>query len=55
MSRNKRKTSAWQAIAVTTICVLFVMTALVGLYKCFSQEPTLDNAPPLTGDPAAPQ
>ena len=43
MSRNKRKTSAWQAIAVTTICVLFIMTALVGLYKCFSQEPTLED------------
>ncbi len=57
MSRNKRKTSAWQALAVTTICVLFVMTALVGLYKCFSQEPTLKDSttPALNGDPSAPQ
>ena len=39
MSRNKRKTTALQAIAVTTVCLLFVTTALVGLYKCFSQEP----------------
>ena len=51
MSRNKRKTSAWQAIAVTTICVLFVMTALVGLYKCFSQEPTLRPSGPAAPDP----
>lgn len=45
MSRNKRNPSALQAVAVTTICILFVMTALVGLYKCFSQEPALKDAP----------
>ena len=39
MSRNRRHTSAPQAAAVLTVCVLFVMTALVGLYKCFSKEP----------------
>ena len=44
MSRNKRKTSALQAVAVTAICVLFVMTALVGLYKCFSKEPVQKDA-----------
>ena len=49
MSRNKRKTSALQAVAVTTISALFILTALFGLYKCFSQEPTLR-----TSGPAAP-
>lgn len=49
MSRNKRKTSALQAGAVATISALFILTALFGLYKCFSQEPTLRG-----GDPAAP-
>ncbi len=40
MRRNKRNTSAPQAAAVLTVSVLFVMTALLGLYKCFSKEPT---------------
>ncbi|MBD5153734.1 MAG: LCP family protein [Oscillibacter sp.] len=40
MRRSKRKTSGLQAAAVAAICILFVMTALVGLYKCFSKEPT---------------
>lgn len=40
MRRNKRKTSGPQAAAVAAVCVLFVMTALIGLYKCFSKEPT---------------
>ncbi|MDE7245493.1 MAG: LCP family protein [Oscillospiraceae bacterium] len=39
MSRNKRHTSAVQAVSVVTICTLFILTALVGLYKCFSEEP----------------
>ena len=26
-----------------TVCALFVLTALVGLYKCFSQPPTLPS------------
>ena len=57
MSRNKRKTSALQAVIVTAVCALFVMTALVGLYKCFSKEPVQkDGAPPgQGGDPAASQ
>ena len=57
MSRNKRKTSALQAVIVTAVCALFVMTALVGLYKCFSKEPIQkDGAPPgQGGDPAASQ
>ena len=51
MSRNKRKTSALQAVAVTTISALFVLTALFGLYKCFSQEPTLRPSGPAAPDP----
>jgi len=39
MRRVKRRTSALQAAAVAAICILFVTTALVGLYKCFSKEP----------------
>ena len=38
MRRNKRKTSGAQAAAVAAICILFVMTALLGLYKCFSKD-----------------
>ncbi len=56
MSRNKRKTTALQAIAVTTVCLLFVTTALVGLYKCFSQEPAPKDAAPAQGpDGSSPQ
>ena len=51
MSRNKRKTSALQAVAVTTISALFILTALFGLYKCFSQEPTLRPSGPAAPDP----
>lgn len=40
MRRSKRKTSGLQAAAVAAVCILFVMTALIGLYKCFSKEPT---------------
>ena len=58
MSRNKRKTSAIQAVAVTTIAALFILTALFGLYKCFSQEPivkTGDSAAIPAEDPSAAQ
>ena len=51
MSRNKRKTSALQAVAVTTISALFILTALFGLSKCFSQEPTLRPSGPAAPDP----
>ena len=40
MRRSKRKTSGLQAAAVAAVCILFVATALLGLYKCFSKEPT---------------
>ena len=40
MRRSKRKTSGLQAAAVAAVCILFVTTALFGLYKCFSKEPT---------------
>ena len=39
MRRSRRKTSGLQAAAVAAVCILFVMTALIGLYKCFSKEP----------------
>ena len=39
MRRSKRRTSGLQAAAVAAVCILFVMTALLGLYKCFSKEP----------------
>lgn len=39
MRRNRRSTSGLQTAAVAVVCILFVMTALIGLYKCFSQEP----------------
>lgn len=39
MKRTKRSTSPLQGAAVFIISFLFVMTALVGLYKCFSQAP----------------
>ena len=39
MRRNRRHTSGLQTAAVSAVCILFVMTALIGLYKCFSKEP----------------
>ena len=45
MRRVKRRTSALQAAAVAAICILFVSTALVGLYKCFSKEPVPKQDP----------
>ena len=38
-------------MAVTTISALFILTALFGLYKCFSQEPTLRPSGPAAPDP----
>lgn len=43
MRRNRRRTSGLQTAAVTAVCILFVMTALIGLYKCFSKEPELKS------------
>ncbi len=49
MSRRKRKTTPLQSFAVAAVCVLFVMTALIGLYKTFSREPVQsDNPPPVS-------
>lgn len=45
MRRGRRRTSAFQAAAVAAICILFVATALVGLYKCFSKEPAAGRDP----------
>ena len=39
MRRVKRRTSALQGYPVAEICNIFLATALVGLYKCFSKEP----------------
>lgn len=44
MSRYKRHTTAAQGIAVFTISALFILTALLGLYKCFSEEPGVPDA-----------
>lgn len=52
MRRSKRRTSGLQAAAVAAICILFVMTALLGLYKCFSKEPT-PKPEPVVGPPPA--
>ena len=52
MSRNKRRTSAVQAVSVVTICTLFILTALVGLYKCFSEEPAAADGPADLSDAA---
>ena len=43
MSRRRRNRTPLQSIAIFTVCALFVLTALVGLYKCFSQPPTLPS------------
>ncbi|MDE7262088.1 MAG: LCP family protein [Oscillospiraceae bacterium] len=51
MRRVKRRTSALQAAAVAAICILFVSTALVGLYKCFSKEPTPKTDQSLANSP----
>ena len=40
MRRSSRRTRGLQAAAGAAVCILFVMTALLGLYKCFSKEPT---------------
>lgn len=47
MSRNKRNRTSLQTLAVITVSFLFVMTALIGLYKCFSRPPELkpENPP----------
>ena len=49
MNRHKRHTSPLQAVAVVAVSALFVLTALVGLYKCFSEEPLVPAGP----DPSA--
>ena len=55
MRRNKRHTSALQNAAVLTVSVLFVMTALIGLYKSFSQEPApVQDQPQEPGDVVEP-
>lgn len=41
MNRNKRNRTSLQTIAVIAVSFLFVMTALIGLYKCFSKPPEL--------------
>lgn len=39
MSRRKRRASPLQACAIAAVCILFALTTLSGLYKCFSQAP----------------
>lgn len=45
MSRSKRNRTPVQTIAVAAVSTLFVLTALVGLYKCFSQPPEVNDTP----------
>lgn len=52
MRRSRRRTSGLQAAAVAAVCILFVMTALLGLYKCFSKEPT-PKPEPVGGTPSS--
>lgn len=54
MSRRKRNTTPLQSFAVAAVCVLFVMTALIGLYRTFSQEPSQSEDPPPVS-PTAPE
>ena len=55
MHRRKRHTSTLQNAAVLIVSVLFVMTALIGLYKCFSQEPVpVQDQPQEPGDVSEP-
>ena len=46
MKRIKRTTSPLQSAVVFTISLLFVMTSLLGLYKCFSQAPEVPTGKP---------
>ena len=52
MNRHKRHTSPLQAVAVVALSTLFVLTALVGLYKCFSEEPLVPPDTKLQEEPA---
>jgi len=42
---HKRHTTGLQALTVFTVGVIFLLTALTGLYKCFSQAPEVDDIP----------
>lgn len=61
MSRKRRDITPLQNLAVTAVCVLFVLTAVVGLFKCFSREPGIGGEIPPSqsgmeteSDPAVP-
>lgn len=51
MNRRKRNTTFSQALAVGAVSLLFIFTALFGLYKCFSKPPVVENPPPQTAAP----
>ena len=56
MNRHKSHTSPLQAIAVVALSTRFVLTALGGLYICFSEEPTVPAGADLQEEtPDAPQ
>lgn len=42
----KRSTSALQHLTVFAVSVIFVFSALLGIYKCFSQPPTIPEETP---------
>ena len=48
MSRRKRTATSLQTLAVFSISAVFILIALMGLYKCFSKEPEVAD----TGLPA---
>jgi len=43
MNQNKRSVTRLQAVTVVAVGILFLMTALIGLYKCFSKPPQVNT------------
>jgi len=43
MNRHKRSAAPLQTATVFAVSLLFIMTALVGLYKCFSKPPEVNE------------
>ena len=52
MNRNKRTTTPFQTVTVFAVSLLFVMTAVIGLYKCFSKPPEVIDDSLTTSTPA---
>lgn len=54
MNRNKRTTTSMQTAAVMAVSALFILTAILGLYKCFSKPPAVEQGTPAGTNTAAP-